>query len=265
MDWSPGFSRLHTHKSSGSIRYYCSLITSSTCLLSVMIWLRNLWSAMVCTAGISQAPSSRVQRFLDGEKENNTEKEKTLNTAERQSAKQRLEHQDVETARVQLEDEVTIDTPRLTRVHAPVLHAFTPRVLGALCFVCVCLCVRVCVYVRVCVCARMYACVCMLVVCVCLVYCVHVSLYVCVSKCTLTNKQNDRKVNKFWNVDLVSQHWWGQCLSRYNIYDIIIHERCLSRQLETLKYSVDRVAADLDSTRAKSTHLSREIKDKRKK
>ena len=36
-------------------------------------------------------------------------------------------------------------------------------------------------------------------------------------------------------------------------------------ELETLKYSVDRTAADLDSSRARSTHLSREIKDKRKK
>ena len=36
-------------------------------------------------------------------------------------------------------------------------------------------------------------------------------------------------------------------------------------ELETLKRSVDRTAADLDDARTKSTHLSREIKDKRRK
>ena len=36
-------------------------------------------------------------------------------------------------------------------------------------------------------------------------------------------------------------------------------------ELETLKYSVDRMSADLESTRGKSTQLSRDIKDKRKK
>ena len=36
-------------------------------------------------------------------------------------------------------------------------------------------------------------------------------------------------------------------------------------ELETLKYSVDRVASDLESTRAQSKELTREIKDKRKK
>ncbi len=36
-------------------------------------------------------------------------------------------------------------------------------------------------------------------------------------------------------------------------------------ELETLKHSVDRTAADLDNARTKSTHLSREVKDKRKK
>ena len=36
-------------------------------------------------------------------------------------------------------------------------------------------------------------------------------------------------------------------------------------ELETLKYSVDHTAGDLDNARAKSTHLSREIKDKRRK
>lgn len=36
-------------------------------------------------------------------------------------------------------------------------------------------------------------------------------------------------------------------------------------ELETLKYSVDRSAADLDSSRGQSTQLSKEIKDKRKK
>lgn len=36
-------------------------------------------------------------------------------------------------------------------------------------------------------------------------------------------------------------------------------------ELETLKYAVDRMAADLESTRGKSTQLTKEIKDKRKK
>ena len=36
-------------------------------------------------------------------------------------------------------------------------------------------------------------------------------------------------------------------------------------ELESLKYAVDRMAADLESTRGQSTHLSKEIKDKRKK
>ena len=36
-------------------------------------------------------------------------------------------------------------------------------------------------------------------------------------------------------------------------------------ELETLKYSVDRAATDLDSTRAQSKELTREIRDKRKK
>ncbi len=36
-------------------------------------------------------------------------------------------------------------------------------------------------------------------------------------------------------------------------------------ELETLKHSVDRTAADLDDARTKSTHLSREVKDKRRK
>jgi UDP-glucose:O-linked fucose beta-1,3-glucosyltransferase len=36
-------------------------------------------------------------------------------------------------------------------------------------------------------------------------------------------------------------------------------------ELETLKYSVDRAASDLDSTRAQSKELTREIRDKRKK
>ena len=36
-------------------------------------------------------------------------------------------------------------------------------------------------------------------------------------------------------------------------------------ELETLKYSVDRAASDLDSTRAQSKELTREIKDKRRK
>ena len=36
-------------------------------------------------------------------------------------------------------------------------------------------------------------------------------------------------------------------------------------ELETLKYSVDRVASDLESTRAQSKELTREIKDRRKK
>lgn len=33
-------------------------------------------------------------------------------------------------------------------------------------------------------------------------------------------------------------------------------------QLETLKYSVDRTAADLEKMRAQSRHLTREAKDK---
>ncbi len=36
-------------------------------------------------------------------------------------------------------------------------------------------------------------------------------------------------------------------------------------EVETLKYSVDRTGAELESTRGQSAHLSREIKDKRKK
>ena len=36
-------------------------------------------------------------------------------------------------------------------------------------------------------------------------------------------------------------------------------------EVETLKYSVDRTCAELESTRGQSTQLSREIKDKRKK
>lgn len=36
-------------------------------------------------------------------------------------------------------------------------------------------------------------------------------------------------------------------------------------ELETLKYSVDRTAADLESNRGRSAHLTKEIKDKRKK
>ena len=36
-------------------------------------------------------------------------------------------------------------------------------------------------------------------------------------------------------------------------------------ELETLKYSVDRAASDLESTRAQSKELTREIKDRRKK
>lgn len=36
-------------------------------------------------------------------------------------------------------------------------------------------------------------------------------------------------------------------------------------ELETLKYAVDRMAADLESTRGRSTQLSKDIKDKRKK
>ena len=36
-------------------------------------------------------------------------------------------------------------------------------------------------------------------------------------------------------------------------------------ELETLKYSVDRAASDLESTRAQSKELTREIKDKRNK
>lgn len=36
-------------------------------------------------------------------------------------------------------------------------------------------------------------------------------------------------------------------------------------ELETLKYAVDRMAADLESTRGQNTQLGREIKDKRKK
>ncbi len=47
-----------------------------------------------------------MQEFLDGEKENNTEKEKKLSASERQSATLRLEHQDAEAARTQLKDEV---------------------------------------------------------------------------------------------------------------------------------------------------------------
>ena len=36
-------------------------------------------------------------------------------------------------------------------------------------------------------------------------------------------------------------------------------------ELETLKYSVDRAASDLESSRAQSKELTREIKDKRTK
>ena len=36
-------------------------------------------------------------------------------------------------------------------------------------------------------------------------------------------------------------------------------------ELETLKYSVDRTASDLESNRARSHQLTRDIKDKRKK
>ena len=34
-------------------------------------------------------------------------------------------------------------------------------------------------------------------------------------------------------------------------------------QLETLKYSVDRTAADLESMRAQSHHLTRDIRDRK--
>jgi len=49
---------------------------------------------------------THLQEFLDNEKKNNVEKEKTLDTSERQAAKLRLEYQDTETARIQFKDEV---------------------------------------------------------------------------------------------------------------------------------------------------------------
>ena len=60
-------------------------------------YIRNSWALHTCTP---------IQEFLDDEKKNNVEKEKTLNTAERQAAKLRLDYQDTETARIQFKDEV---------------------------------------------------------------------------------------------------------------------------------------------------------------
>lgn len=47
-----------------------------------------------------------LQEFFDGERKNNTEKEKKLNTTERLATKMRLEYQDSEAARVQFQDEL---------------------------------------------------------------------------------------------------------------------------------------------------------------
>ena len=60
-------------------------------------YISNSWALHACTP---------IQEFLEDEKKNNEEKENTLNTAERQAAKLRLEYQDTETARIQFKDEV---------------------------------------------------------------------------------------------------------------------------------------------------------------
>ena len=62
-----------------------------------LLGLSNSWALHTCT---------HLQEFLDNEKKNNVEKEKTLDTSERQAAKLRLEYQDTETARIQFKDEV---------------------------------------------------------------------------------------------------------------------------------------------------------------
>ena len=72
-----------------------------------LLGLSTSWALHACTP---------IQEFLDDEKKNNVEKEKTLNTSERQAAKLRLEYQDTETARIQFKDEVYT-----THVHSLVI------------------------------------------------------------------------------------------------------------------------------------------------
>ena len=50
-----------------------------------------------------------LQEFLDGEKRNNQEKEKSLGVMEREAAKTRLTHQEAEAARLAFRNEVYTD------------------------------------------------------------------------------------------------------------------------------------------------------------
>lgn len=67
-----------------------------------LLFLCNLQGSLFYLSYLSLS----CQEFLDREKENNSEKEKSIQATERQVAKCRLQHQDVETARVQLKDEL---------------------------------------------------------------------------------------------------------------------------------------------------------------
>ena len=48
-----------------------------------------------------------TQKFLESELDNNKEKEKKVGVAERQAAKLRLDHQDAEQNRIQMQDQVS--------------------------------------------------------------------------------------------------------------------------------------------------------------